>query len=138
MDYQALLARAGFVVRPLAGSGAYIGNLRLEDASGGVRVTAATPMGSPAFEAGIDREDLIVALGGVAVSSESDLRRLVAQRKPGEELPIAFERRGERVSSTIRLAPDPRREIVPVEDAGQSLTAAQRRFREDWLGSAVR
>lgn len=138
VDYPALLARAGFVVRPLAGSGAYIGNLRLEDASGGVRVTAATPIGSPAFEAGIDREDLIVALGGVAVSSESDLRRLVAQRKPGEELPIAFERRGERVSSTVRLAPDPRREIVPMEDAGQSLTAAQRRFREDWLGSAVR
>lgn len=138
VDYQALLTRAGFVVRPLAGSGAYIGNVRLEDATGGVRVGAATPMRSPAFDAGLDREDLIVAIGGVAVSSEADFRRLVAQRKVGDELPIAFERRGERVSSTIRLAADPRREVVPVEDAGQTLTAAQRRFREDWLGPAGR
>ncbi|HEY6507678.1 MAG TPA: PDZ domain-containing protein [Vicinamibacterales bacterium] len=138
VDYQALLGRAGFVLRPLAGSGAYIGNLRLEDASGGVRLAAPTPMGSPAYDAGLDREDLIVALGGVAVSSEADLRRLVAQRKPGDELPIAFERRGARVSSTIRLISDPRREVVPVEDAGQTLTAAQRRFRDDWLGSAGR
>lgn len=138
VDYQTLLARAGFLLRPLAGSGAYIGSLRLEDASGGVRVAAATPLGSPAFDAGLDREDLIVALGGVAVSSEADLRRLIAQRKPGDELPIAFERRGERVSSTIRLASDPRREVVPVEDAGQTLTAAQRRFRDDWLASTAR
>ena len=72
------------------------------------------------------------------MSSEADLRRLVAQRKVGDDLPIAFERRGERVSSTIRLAADPRREVVPVEDAGQTLTAAQRRFREDWLGPAGR
>ena len=70
--------------------------------------------------------------------SEAELRERIAQGKPGDELPIAFERRGERVSSTIRLAADPRREVVPIEDAGQTLTAAQRRFRDAWLGPAGR
>jgi predicted metalloprotease with PDZ domain len=137
VDYQSLLSRAGFVLRPLPGSGTYIGNVRLEDASGGVRVTAATPMGSPAFEAGLDREDVIVAVGGVAVTSEAELRKLIAQRKPGDEVPIAFDRRGERVSSTITLTSDPRREIVPAEDAGQTLTTAQKSFRRSWLGTGA-
>jgi len=133
VDYQALLARAGFVVRPLPGSGGFIGSLRLEDSSSGVRVGALVPMGSPAFDAGLEREDVIVAVGGAAVTSEAELRKRLAQGKPGDELSIAFERRGERVSTTIRLAQDPRREVVPIEDTGQSLTAAQRRFRDAWL-----
>jgi predicted metalloprotease with PDZ domain len=138
VDYQALLARAGFVVRPLPGSGPFIGSLRLEDSAGGVRVAALVPMGSPAFDAGLDREDVIVAVGGMAVTSEAELRKRLAQGKPGDELPISFERHGERVSSTIRLAQDPRREVVPVEDAGQTLTAAQKRFRDAWLAPAAR
>jgi predicted metalloprotease with PDZ domain len=138
VDYQALLGRAGLVVRPLPGSGAFVGGLQLEDSPGGVRVAALVPMGTPAFDAGLDRDDVIVAVGGTAVTSEADLRKRVAQGKPGDELPISFERRGERVSSTIRLADDPRREVVPVEDTGQSLTPAQKRFRDAWLGSAGR
>ena len=124
-DYQTLLARAGLVLRPLPGSGTFIGILRLENASGGVRVGALVPAGSPAFDAGLDREDVIVALGGAAVASEAELRKRIAQGKPGDELSIAFERRGERVSSTIRLSSDPRREVVPIEVTGQALTASQ-------------
>ena len=137
-DYRTLLARAGLVLRPLPGSGTFIGSLRLEDASGGVRVGALVPAGSPAFDAGLDRDDVIVALGGAAVTSEAELRKRIGQGKPGDELSISFERRGERVSSTIRLAADPRREVVPIEDTGQPLTAAQKRFRDAWLGSAGR
>ena len=85
MDYAALLRRAGFVLRPLPGSGAYVGNVRLDSTSGGVRVASAAPLGSPLFDAGIDREDVIVALAGVPVPSEGELRRLVAQHKPGDD-----------------------------------------------------
>jgi predicted metalloprotease with PDZ domain len=138
VDYASLLRRAGFLLRPLAGSGAWFGNVRLENTSGGVRVAAAAPFGSPLFEAGIDREDVIVALGGVPVPSEGELRRLVAQRKPGDDVSVVFERRGERVTSTVRLAQDPRREVVPAEDAGQPLTAAQKQFRTAWLASQAR
>ena len=95
-------------------------------------------MGSPAFDAGLDREDVIVALGGTAVTSEADLRRRIAERRPGDELAVVFERRGERVSSTIRLAADPRREVVPVEETGQPLMPAQKRLRDAWLTPAGR
>ena len=138
VDYATLLRSAGLVLRPLPGSGPYVGAVRLDGASGGVRVASATPPGSPLFDAGIDRDDVIVGLGGVSVTSEGELRRLLAQHKPGDELPVVFERRGDRVTSTIRLVLDPRREVVPAEDAGQPLTAAQKQFRNAWLASQVR
>jgi hypothetical protein len=39
------------------------------------------------------------------------------------------------VTAALRLVEDPRIEVVPAEDAGQSLTDAQRRFRSSWLSS---
>ena len=64
--------------------------------------------------------------------------RLFRERKPGDAVPIVFERRGARVSSTLTLVEDPSRELVTAEDAGQPLSDLQRRFRDAWLGSAAR
>jgi hypothetical protein len=37
----------------------------------------------------------------------------------------------------VTLKVDPRVQIVPVESTGGTLTAAQRTFRQAWLGSKV-
>jgi hypothetical protein len=42
------------------------------------------------------------------------------------------------MTGTLRLVQDPRLEIVTAENAGRSLTAAQRRFRDMWLSSRAR
>ena len=67
-----------------------------------------------------------------------DFDRAVTSRKPGTVLPIAFERRGEQVTGALRLVEDPRQELVPAEQAGQTLTEAQRQFRDAWLRSVER
>ena len=79
------------------------------------------------------RDDLVVALGGTPVRSAADFESAIRTRRPGTEVPITFERRGQRITATLRLIEDPRQELVPAEAAGQSLTDAQRRFREAWL-----
>ncbi len=66
------------------------------------------------------------------------MARLVGARKPGELVPVVFERRGTRVTGTLTLIEDPQRELVPAEDAGQTLTDAQRQFRDAWLSSSAR
>ena len=96
------------------------------------------PYGSPAYQGGLERGDLLVTIGGTRVARASEFEKLVAARKPGEPLPVVYERHGVRTSTALRLADDPRLELVPIEDAGQSLTETQRRFREAWLGSAAR
>jgi predicted metalloprotease with PDZ domain len=138
VDYARLLARAGLVLRPRSAGGASMGVLRLEDGQAGVRLTAASPFGSPAYDAGLDREDVIVSVGGTRVTSASEIDRAIAARKPGDTVPLVFERRGQSVRTTVALVADPRVDIVTAEEAGQAVSEAQRRFRDDWLRSAVR
>ena len=134
-DYTRLLARAGFVVRPVSAGRATAGPLRLQDGQRGVRVSAATQTGSPAYAAGLDRDDVITSIGGIRVTTADQVDRAITSRKPGDTLPVTFERRGEQLSATIQLVEDPRREVVVAEQAGQPLTDAERRFRDAWLSS---
>ncbi len=138
VDYERLLARAGFVLRPALPGHASAGQLRLQDAQGRARVAAAVPFGSPAYAAGLERDDVIVAVAGWEVTGAADVDRAIRERKPGDTIPIVFERRGQRTSGTLRLVSDPRVEILPVEQAGRQPTADQRRFRDAWLSSAGR
>ncbi len=138
VEYERLLARAGFVLRPAAPGLATAGDLRLQDASPGARVTAAVPFGSPAYAAGLERDDVIVALAGRTVTGAADVTRAIRDRKPGDTLPVVFERRGQRITGAVRLEADPRVDISPIEEAGRQPTADERRFRDAWLRSAAR
>jgi len=110
--------------------------MQLQTSSDGVRVATEVPFDSPAFAAGLDREDRVLSIGGTAVTTESTVRESISRRKPGDEVPIVFERRGgERVTARLRLVADPRVEIVTVEETGKMPTSAQRTFRRAWLGS---
>jgi predicted metalloprotease with PDZ domain len=135
VDYASLLAKAGLVWRAVAPMRASLGPLNLQDAARGVRIAAATAFGSPAYNAGLDRDDLIVAVDGVSMGDPTAVLQAVAAHRPGERMAIAYERRGERRTTTVTLAADPRGELIPVEDAGGTLTDAQRRFRAAWLDS---
>jgi len=134
VNYESLLARAGFVLGRASPGRAFAGNLRLQDVQGRPRVAGASPFGSPAYEAGLDRDDVILAVGGMNVTSALDVERVVGAARPGQQVPIVFERRGVRVNAVLRLVEDPRVAITPAEAVGQSLTPEQRRFREEWLG----
>jgi predicted metalloprotease with PDZ domain len=134
VNYESLLARAGLVLGRALPGRAFAGELRLQDVQGRPRVAGASPFGSPAYEAGLDRDDVILAVGGKNVTSAVDVERVVSAGAPGQQIPIVFERRGVRVNAMLRLVEDPRVEITPAEALGQSLSAEQRRFREEWLG----
>ena len=138
VDYARLLERMGFVLRPVNAAAAWAGQLRLQDVQGRPRVTAPVPFGSPAYAAGLERDDIIVAVAGANVGSAVDFEQLVRQRKPGDEVTVVFERRGQRVTGRLRLVADPRVEVVSAEAAGRTLSAEQRRLRDAWLSSATR
>jgi predicted metalloprotease with PDZ domain len=112
--------------------------LRTQDGQGGVRVSDNVPLASPAYGAGLERDDIILSLGGSRVAATADIDRALATRKPGESLQIVYERRGERITSILKLVENPSLELVPAEEAGQTLSDAQRKFRDAWLGSAGR
>ena len=133
VDFQKLVARAGLLWRPVAPGRAYAGTLRIQETQAGARIIEEVPSGSPAYAAGLARDDVIVSIGGTKVTTAADIDKVIATRKPGDPLPIVYDRRGERVTSALTLVENPHRELVAVEDAGQTLSDEQRRFRDRWL-----
>ena len=138
MEYAPLLNRAGFVLRRRAVGRAWAGPLRTQDTQTGARVVSDALFGTPAYQAGLDRDDIIVSVGGSRTATSAEIEREITTRKPGDSLQVVYDRRGERITSVVKLGEDPGLEIVPAEEAGQTLTDVQRKFRDAWLASAAR
>ncbi len=138
VEYSRLLALAGFLVTPLNPGAPWPGEVGVQSSGEGLRITTAVPFGSPAYEAGLDHDDIILSVAGGRPAGSVTLAGALQQRKPGDVVEVAFERRGRRVAASLRLREDPRVRIVPAEDAGQRPGDAQLRFRHAWLGSASR
>ena len=135
VDYAALLAQAGIRLRPAAPGKAFLGGPVAFDDEGRASITGPTLIGTPLYEAGLDRGDVILSLDGAPLASAAGLAAIVERRPPGARIPIEYEQRGARRRATITLAADPRLEAVTFEQAGEPLTPAIRAFRKQWLGS---
>ncbi len=134
-DYPALLARAGFLVRPARPTGTWIGDLGLTASDRGLLIGATVMEGTPAYAAGLAAGDRLLVLDGVAMGATADLEDVLSRHQPGDTLSISFESRGQTVTGTIRLGGDPRLEVLPFEAAGRPVTEAIRAFRASWLGA---
>ena len=134
-DYARLLAQAGLALRKQFPGHASWGIIQLDARSGAVRIAAATPPGSPAYAGGLDLGDAIRQIDGSRVTTVADATGLIDRHKPGERATVMFvDRAGAPKTATITLIEDPRLELVAAELAGP-LTAAQKAFRDRWLGN---
>ena len=136
VDYPALLARAGLVMRKRAPGRAFAGLVELSAGGSALRVNGLVPWESPLYKAGVAEDDQLVTLAGTALTSMANWDQALARHKPGDRVPLRFVRRsGETVNATLVLDEDPRIEILPIEKTGGTLSDDQRRFRESWLSS---
>ena len=127
-DYAALLAPAGVIVRKRNAGQGWTG----AQIDGSGKVLQLVPWGTPAFAAGLEQGDVITTVEGQPFESFKG-------RKPGEKLSVEVRRPTGQISTlTLTLAEDPALEAVAVEDSGGTLSAAQKAFRESWLGSKAR
>jgi predicted metalloprotease with PDZ domain len=134
-DYASLLAPAGLLLRKSRPGRGWIGPVTLDFTGDAARVDAPTIEGTPAFAAGLDRGDEIMSLDGSPIASPGRLEELVQRRKPGDRLRLSIRRRGAVEDRVLVLEEDPRLHVIPVENTGRRLTAAERAFRDAWLGS---
>ncbi len=134
-EYESLLNAAGFLLRPAKGDSAWLGSARMKFNENKVTLQSSTMVGSPLYEAGLDRQDVILDLDGEAISNEDELKRYLRGKKPEQEVQIKFETNGIEKTARMTLQQNPQLEVLPVEQAGSQLTAAQTAFRENWLNS---
>jgi predicted metalloprotease with PDZ domain len=132
--YAELVARAGLVFRQADTTTPFIGAIDLAFDSTGGRVTSNTIAGSPIYQAGVDRGDVLVSLGGIEIKSRQAFDQAVKGLKPNERTTIVFHSRGQQVTSELTVGTNPRMELVPIESTGGQLTPAMQAFRDAWLG----
>jgi predicted metalloprotease with PDZ domain len=134
VDYSALLASAGVVVRPRSPGEATVGPAGLREQDG--RVVAATVLvGTPLYDAGVDDGDIVTSLDGVRLTSLAQIGEIASRHGPGDTVPISFVSRGRALEATLTFAEDPRLEVLPYEDAGLEVTDGMLELRAAWLGS---
>jgi predicted metalloprotease with PDZ domain len=132
-DYRRLLARAGIVVRKRNPGEAWTG--AAIDASG--RVTSLRGVmawGSPAFEAGLEHDDVLTSIDGKPFTAAA-----LKNRKPGDK--VAFEVRhtgGATGRGVLTFAEDPSEQAVLAESSGNPVSTEQKAFRQAWLGTKQR
>jgi len=129
-DYGRLLARAGFSLRKRNPGRAWLGDLRLEASGSASRVAALVAPTWPIYAAGIDEDDELQQVDGRRIGSEGELAAVLQRHKPGDTVPVVYvDRTRVPKTTSITLVEDPHIEVVASEP-----TAAQREFRDRWLG----
>ncbi|RMF63575.1 MAG: M61 family peptidase, partial [Calditrichaeota bacterium] len=117
-DFKSLLAAAGFTLEKKNPDKAWLGSARLDFSKGKVGVRTTTQMGSPLYQAGVDRKDSILTLDGQELRTQDDLDTLLAHHKPGDQVEIVFEKRGQRRQAKLTFQADPMLKVVPAEHKG--------------------
>jgi predicted metalloprotease with PDZ domain len=136
-DFAGLLARAGVVIVPRTPGRAWAGPVPLQVANGVATLAGAAAPGTPVHALGLDRGDEIVAADGVAIDSQADWDRVVANARPGDEIEVRFIRRGEPGVGRMTFAADPAFRLQRIEAGGGEVTESQLAFRRAWLGEDV-
>lgn len=129
-DYAALLAAAGIELAPARPGTPTLGFVQTAGGDEGVRVTGATLVGTPLYDAGVDRGDVILEVAGRPVRERSDLRAAIDGRTPGEQVVVRYRSRGEERTARVPLIEDPTLAARALDRS--ELGSAQADFRAAW------
>ncbi|SHJ74114.1 Predicted metalloprotease, contains C-terminal PDZ domain [Hymenobacter daecheongensis DSM 21074] len=131
--FDELLAPAGLLVRRAkAGQASLMARLSHNPTDSSATV-GGTLIGSPLYQAGLDREDVVRAINGQRLVSAKTLTDILATHKPGDVLAVDYRTRAGLRTAQVTLAEDPTLEVVPYEAAKKPVTKAMRKFRAEWL-----
>jgi predicted metalloprotease with PDZ domain len=134
VDYGALLARAGFLLRKQSPGRPWLG-VQLGVAEGGVLVDDWPLSHGSIYQAGLSADDVILSMDGRPTPDVETVRAILAAHAAGDVVQVEWMQRGQRRSGSMTLVENPALEVVAYEVAGMPVTAEMRAFREAWLGS---
>lgn len=95
----------------------------------GLEISRNTFKDSPAYQADLDKGDVITSIDGIAMNSNDAFKDLLNSKNINDVLQVTFERFGEVFTSQVRLTADPTYTISIAPDAKKSAI----QIREKWL-----
>lgn len=147
-NYEALLAKAGMILRKAQAGKAWAGPLSTSAGRGrsgqvraagdaGLPILASTIQGTPIYKAGLDAGDIILKADGKDIKEAKDFNDLVTTKNVGDKISVNYKNRTGNHETTIVLEENPILEVVLNEKAGKELTKDQETFRKNWLLTKV-
>jgi predicted metalloprotease with PDZ domain len=133
IDYNALLAPAGFQLKKASEGKAWIGTARYTEKEGLV-IEGNTLRGTPLYDAGLDVDDKILSFDNQDTRTQADLNKVLDRLKPGAAVNVRYLHRTEEKTARLVLVEDPTESVVTFERAGLPVTPAIVQFRQRWLG----
>ncbi len=135
MDYSALLAHAGMLLRKTTTPKVWTGVQFFQITDRGAEIPMPTLRGSPFFQAGLDRGDRVLEWDGKSPKTQQELTAILDAHNPGDHLKLKVDGRAGKKDVEVELAAAPGFEIALYELAGKELTGDMKAFREAWLSS---
>ena len=135
IDFVPLFERAGLVLRPRAPGRAWLGSPSLSFGRGGGQLTAPARFGSPLYDAGVERDDVLVSIDGQDLTSARRLDAVLGNLSDGARVTLVYARRDDMLTTQLTVESDPTLELISAEQLGRRPTPAQQQFRDSWLGS---
>ncbi len=148
-NYEALLAKAGLVLRKAQPGKAWAGSLFVNAQRGrsgqvrtttdaGFAITSNTTIGTPIYKAGLDVGDVILKADGKDIKDAQAFADIVSAKSIGDKIAVDYTDRAGLHHTTVTLEESPALEVVTFEKAGKALSPEQQTFRTNWLSTKVK
>lgn len=136
-DYANLLLNAGYILRKSNPGKAFtgFGRMTFED---GKATLGQTLHGTPAYQAGLDIENVILTMDGTEIKDQATINKITDAHKPGDVITVTYSYRGLNKTTKLTFSENPALEVVSIEKVGGTLTPAMQNFRNNWLNSQVK
>jgi predicted metalloprotease with PDZ domain len=134
IDYNTLLAPAGFLIRKADPGKAWIGTPQMSEREG-LLIEHITLRGTPLYDAGLDVDDKIISIDNQDIRTFSDLAAVLDRLHPGNPVNIRYLHRNEDRTTRITPLENPSLYLQTFETAGLAVTPAITQFRQSWLGA---
>lgn len=131
-DYKSLLKSVGAVLKQNSEI-PYFGASATLDGDGNGEITSNPKIGSPAYEAGLDKGDVITAINGADFPDGKQFGAYIEAFKVGDVLEISFERFGKQKNTSVALKPSPAYFIELMEKEGGKPSKKELQKRKEWL-----
>jgi len=133
-DYESLLTNAGMLLRKANEGDASVGPVSLEFEGKAALIEDNTIIGSPLYNAGLDRGDQIIAIDRLKIDNQEHWDHAMERYEPGETATIRFIQRGTERTAELTFDEHSKLEVVTYESADMDVSDAQLAFRRNWIG----
>ncbi|MCJ7465273.1 MAG: peptidase M61 [Maribacter sp.] len=131
-DYNSLFTAFGLTLKQNL-SMPYFGAVALLNGDGNGEIRGNTPIGSPAYLAGLDNGDIITSISGMPFPDGKQFDTYLRSFNVGDRLEIGYDRYGLPQTTTVTLGPDPAYVISLIETDGTSPSQDILKKRSEWL-----